>query len=289
VPPLRRKVPRLAPRLRAGLLCLAMIAIALPTGTLPSSALPIPKYPQGIVPTEAPEATPVPAGSVLPFDSSLFFVLDDTLSSATGQANQIVRVHLKDPLVLRGVTVAPAGTPAAIKITDVHAAQSGDEYGYIDIYFLPMTLPNGQLVPLRAPVSHLNVHVSAGHESTVDMEDMAEDIIFPAAILLQVFRKGRNFTLQTGSLIRARAEATISVTDRGAIAVQTPPPLRMPADPPATDFSKMPLAKPWGSPPPHGHATPEPTPAPTATPTTTPPPAATPSASASPSPAPAAS
>jgi hypothetical protein len=230
--------------------------------------MPIPKYPQDVVPTDAPQ-TPLPTGAVLPYDSSLFFVLDDTLSSGSAVPGQIVRVHLRDPLVLRGVTVAPAGTPAAIKVADVQPAKAGDEYGFIDIYFMPMTLPNGQEVPLRAPQSHLNVNVSAGHESTVDLESMAEDIVFPAAILLQVFRKGKNFTLHPGAAVRAKAEATISVNDRGVVAVQTPSPMSLPADAPAADFSKMKFAQPWASPPRNGHATPEPTATPAATPSPT--------------------
>src|SRR5581483_453774 len=51
------------------------------------------------LPKPTPTLTPPPA-DVLPFDSTLVFVLDDSISSKASKAGQIVRVHLKDALVV---------------------------------------------------------------------------------------------------------------------------------------------------------------------------------------------
>ena len=75
--------------------------------------------------------------------------------------------------------MAPAGTPAKIRIVAVSAADIGDVYGFVDIFFEPMTLPDGRALPLRAPVARLEPHVSAGHESTVEWEDTIEDQVIP--------------------------------------------------------------------------------------------------------------
>ncbi|HVA28617.1 MAG TPA: hypothetical protein VNF68_10575, partial [Candidatus Baltobacteraceae bacterium] len=51
--------------------------------------------------TPQPASTPSPRGdaNVLPMDSTLSFILDGTISSASSTVNQIVTAHLKDALV----------------------------------------------------------------------------------------------------------------------------------------------------------------------------------------------
>ncbi|HVA28977.1 MAG TPA: hypothetical protein VNF68_12410, partial [Candidatus Baltobacteraceae bacterium] len=209
-------------------------------------------YPLATPADSTPQATPTSPlrgdANVLPIDSTLSFVLDGTISSASSSANEIVTAHLKDALVLNGTTIAAAGTPVRIRILDVKHAENPDIYGYVDIYFYPLLLASGGTIPLRPPTSHLNVNVSAGHESTVGVENTIGDIFSPT-LLLHVFRKGRNFTLEPGATIRARTQATVSLTHDGTIAIATPAPVVLDAETPHATFKAMPLSTPGGGTP----------------------------------------
>ena len=85
-----------------------------------------------------------------------------------------------------------------------------DKYGFVDIFFEPLTLPDGRVLPLRAPAARLEPHVTSGHESTVEAEDTVGDIFVPYYSFWQILRHGKNFVLQAGSEVPARTEATIS-------------------------------------------------------------------------------
>ncbi len=195
--------------------------------------------------TSEPTPTPVNDPSVLPLDSALTFVLDGTISSATSNANDNVAAHLQNALVLNGSTIAPAGAPVRIRILDVKRAENPDIYGYVDIYFYPLALASGTTIPLRPPTSHLNVNVSAGHASTVDVENTIGDIYGPT-LLLHVFRKGRNFTLEPGATVRALTQATIRIKPDGTVAITTPEPVVLDAQTPHATFNAVPLSTPGG-------------------------------------------
>ncbi len=223
-----------------------------------------------IAPTPLPKATvsptaPPPTG-VLPFDSTLLFVLDDPISSNHSKAGQLVRVHLRSDLVVGGKTVAAAGTPAQIKIVDASPADIADTYGFVDIFFEPLTLPDGRSLPLRTPLGRLTPNVSAGHESTVGAEDTVGDIFVPYYSIWQIVRKGKNFVLGTGSIVSARTEATLTAQRNGTIAIVTPRPLNASTESPNSSYSAIPLATPFG---PNG-ATPRPRSRPTPSPSPTP-------------------
>ncbi|MGR4065441.1 MAG: hypothetical protein ACLQPV_08330 [Vulcanimicrobiaceae bacterium] len=222
---------------------IAVFAALLPLGAGPAFAYPmVTPEPHGPPPTPSPSPSANP--NELPFDSSLIFVLDDRISSDKSRTDDVVRAHLRDPIVLGGRTITPTGTPATIRILRAVAAQSGDVYGYVEIFFEPMALPNGSRLPLRAPTSRLNANVTAGHESTVGIEDTVEDIFIPYAILYQAFRKGRNFELGPGSEIRARTEAVLMVGPNGAVAVATPRPIGVELQTPHSSYTAYPLATP---------------------------------------------
>ncbi len=202
----------------------------------------------------------------VPLDSSLFFVLDDTISSKE-KAGETARAHLRDPIVIHGVTVAAAGTPVEIEVSHTSAAQAGNVDGFVDIFFKPMRLPDGRTLPLITPTSHLDPHMSAGMQSTQNVTDTVGDIFIPYHLLYHVLRKGSDVVLKPGTVIRARTGATISI-QRGAVAISTPPPLVTTADTPHPAFMPAPLATPPGYVPP----TPKPSakPTPTVRPATTP-------------------
>ncbi len=226
-------------------------------------------------PSPSPTAPPV---NVLPFDSTLLFILDDPIASNSSRAGQIVRVHLKSPIVVSGKTVAPAGTPGQIRIVAVSGSDIEDKYGFVDIFFEALTLPDGRVLPLRAPVARLEPRDSAGHESTVEAEDTAGDIFVPYYTLWQIFRRGKNFVLSPGSELPARTEATITSQANGTIAIVTPRPLPQGSEVPDATFPLSPLATPLPTyaPIPKVRQTPSPTPWPSPSPPSTAAPTPTP-------------
>jgi hypothetical protein len=225
-----------------------------------------------------PKATQTPTppvpGNVLPFDTTLLFVLDDPISSKGSKAGQIVRAHLQTGIVLAGRTVAPAGTPAQIRIVAVSAADIADVYGFVDIFFEPLALPGGATLPLRAPIARLTPNVSSGHQATVGAEDTVGDIFVPYYPLYQILRKGKNFVLAPGSVIPANTEATLTAQRNGAIAIVTPHPLARSTEPPNATFPVMPLATPFGPGIEMPRHKPSPSPAPIVSPTPSPAPSA---------------
>ena len=212
-------------------------------------------------PTPSPSAPP--PGNVLPFDSTLLFVLDDPISSKSSKGGQIVRAHLKNAIVVGGRSIAAAGTPAQIRIVDASPSDIADTYGFVDIFFEPLALSDGRILPLRTPVARLSPNVTAGHESTVSAEDTAGDIFVPYYPLWQIMRKGKNFVLGPGSVIPANTEATLTAQPNGAIAIVTPRPLQASTEPANATFPVMPLATPFGpGAGPQPRRTPRPTPSP---------------------------
>ena len=210
-------------------------------------------------------------------------VLDEALSSSSSHAGQILNAHLKDALTVAGRAIAPAGTPVQIRVVAASPADIGDVYGFVDIFFEPMTLPDGRALPLRAPVSRLEPHVSAGHESTVEWEDTIEDQVIPYHFLYHIFRKGKNFVLKAGSELPAHTEATLTLLPNGTIAIQTPHPPAQDFHMPKPTFPTQAPATPFGPDHMSGRKTPAPVTTPTPTPWPTPePPTPTPSPSARP-------
>jgi len=189
----------------------------------------------------------------------------------------MVRVHLKSPIVVSGKTVAPAGTAGQIRIVNVSGADIADKYGFVDIFFEPLALPDGRVLPLRAPTTRLEPRVSSGHETTVEAEDTVGDIFVPYYELWQIFRHGKNFVLKTGSEVPAQTEATITAQANGTIAIVTPRPLPQGSEVPDATFPLSPLATPLptAEPIPKVRATPSGTASPSP-PSTAPAPAATP-------------
>jgi hypothetical protein len=202
----------------------------------------------------------------------LLFVLDEPISSKTSKAGQLIRVHLKNAIVVAGHVVAPAGTPSQIRIVDSSAADIADTYGFVDIFFEPLTLADGRSLPLRTPLARLTPNVSAGHESTVAAEDTVGDIFVPYYSLWQIVRHGKNFVLGTGSVLPANTEAAITARPNGSIAIVTPAPLTSGNEPASATFPVMPIATPFGpeGQTPRPRKTPSPPPSPSPSPSPTP-------------------
>jgi hypothetical protein len=214
-------------------------------------------------PGGSPTATPTAAPNTLPLNSRLTFILDGTISSSSSKTDEMVNAHLKDALVVGSHTIAQAGTPVQIRILDAKPADNPDIYGFVDIFFEPLKLIDGRTIALRPPSAHLNVNSSAGHQSTVGVENTVGDIFTPT-MLLHVFRKGRNFVLKPGAEVHALTQAAIEAMPNGTIAIMTPAPIVVEEATPHSSFRTMPLATPNPSyhpqltPPPLDRSTPSP-------------------------------
>lgn len=220
-----------------------------------------------VVPRTISTASPLPEASGpktdLPLNSSVFFVLDGDISSHS-QAATLVRAHLRDPIVLGGITAAPAGAPVQIRVIHAQGAQMANVDGSVDIYFEPFTLANGATLPLVTPTSHIYPQLTAGQESTRGVTDTIGDIFIPYHFLYHMLRKGMEVDLRPGTVMRARTAAELRAT-AGAVAIITPPPIAGAADTPRAAFKPASVATPPGFTPP----TPKPSPnvLPTAQPT----------------------
>jgi hypothetical protein len=223
-------------------------------------------------PTQKPSAAP--AGSAFPYDSMLLFVIDDPISSKSSKTGQIVRAHLRSAIVVGGRVAAPAGAPEQIRIVDSSASDILDTYGFVDIFFEPLKLPDGRTIPLRTPITRLTPNISAGHASTVGAEDTVGDIFVPYYSLWQIARHGKNFVLGAGSVLPANTEAMLTAQPNGSIAIVTPPPLLNSSESTNSAFPVMPLATPFGpnGTSPRAKSTPHPTATPSDWPTISPPP-----------------
>jgi hypothetical protein len=226
-----------------------------------------PQTARAIVVPRTTSSSPLPEPSAtkndLPPDSSIFFVLDGDISSR-GQQGTLVRAHLRDPIVVGGITVAPAGAPVGIRITHTQGAQMANVDGSVDIYFEPLALANGRTLPLVTPTSHIDPHLTAGQASTQAVTDTVGDILIPYHYLYHILRKGMEVDLRPGTVIRARTGAELRYA-AGSVAVVTPPAVAGAGDAPHPAFKTAPVATPPGFAPP----TPKPSPSvqPTAQPT----------------------
>lgn len=256
----KRKKP--ANPIRAGIpvMAAACAAVALAGAWTPARAIPVPTPPPESRSTSAPALNP--AADVLPDNSSLFFVLDGTIGSHS-KPGTAVTAHLRDPIILRGRTIAPAGTQVEIQVTQSSPAQAGNVDGWVDVYFHALRLPSGQMLPLITPSAHIDPHMTAGQASTRAVTDTVGDIFIPGHVLYHMLRKGADVTLRPGTIVRARTAAVLTFA-HGTVAISTPPPFVTTLDTPHPDFVPAPVFTPPGFHPP----TPKPTP--TVRPTSTP-------------------
>ena len=248
---------------RAGILAVAAVCAAAAVGGGPQTARAL------VVPTPEPSSAAPAAASkgttnstTLPLDSSLFFVLDDTLSSRL-KAGSVVRAHLRDPIVLGGKTIARAGAPVEIEVSQVSPAHMGNQDGSVEIYFKALALADGTSIPLTTPTSHIDPHISVGAYNTRAVTDTVGDIFIPGHYIYHMLRKGRDVVLGPGTVLRARTGASIEVA-RGAVLVATPRPLITVSDTPHPGFVPAPMYTP------PGFHLPTPKPSPSVQPTSTP-------------------
>lgn len=241
--PQQPKNNRKKPAKRAGILAVAAVCAAAAVGAGPQTAraVVVPPHRTSNVPAAPQKAV---NGTVLPLDSSLFFVLDGTISSRL-KAGTIVRAHLRDPIVLSGKTVAPAGSPVDIEISQSTSAQMGNQDGSVDIYFKSFQLADGRTIPLTTPTGHIDPHMSVGQYNTRATVDTIGDIFIPGHYIYHMLRKGHDVALGAGTVLRARTGASIALSG-AALVIATPPPIVSAGDAPHSEFSPAPVYTPPG-------------------------------------------
>ena len=181
----------------------------------------------------------------LPVGSSLVFVLDEKINSGNAQAGSLVRMHLRDPLIVNGIVLAPAGTADTLSIVSVRKAGSLDTDGSVQIFLEPLALAaTGGTVPLRAAREYLAIEHSTGQLTTRGITDSVINIFVPYYQIYTIVRKGHQMVLPAGSLIRAQIADTIDAHDPHAIVLQTPAPLVSNPDTPHAEITPVPLATP---------------------------------------------
>ncbi len=249
----------------------SVAAAALACAVTPAArALPPPSAPEGL-PRPVPTVTATAASprSVLPYGSPIFFVLDDKVNSGTTAPGTVVHMHLRDPIVLQGTTIALAGTPATFTVVNVSKAQSGDVNGAIQIHIDPLALAGGLTLPVRAFHEYLTMEMTGGQIATRATTDTIEDVFIPYAQLYQVLRKGHQMVLPVGSVLRAETDATLDATHPKSLVISTPPPFVSNFDPPHADLTAAPFYTPAPMRPhplPHGRPTLPPKPSPSPSP-----------------------
>jgi hypothetical protein len=257
-PKSKKKRAKLA---RAAIAALAAVCAAVSMSASPQTARAI------VVPKSISTAGPLPEPSGtktdLPQNSSIFFILDGEISSR-GQAGTLVQAHLRDPIVIGGITAAPVGALMQIRIVHTQGAQMANVDGSVDIYFEPFALSNGRQLPLVTPVGHIDPQLTAGQASTRGVTDTVGDIFIPYHFLYHMLRKGMEVDLRPGTVLRARTAAELRIA-AGSIVVITPRAIAGAGDMPSAAIKIAPVATPPGFVPP----TPKPSPSalPTAQPT----------------------
>lgn len=230
-------------RITAAAAALCAVVAAVSAGREPARAIVVATPPPGDR-QPATSRTPTPSGTILPLDSSLFFVLDQPISSKL-KAGSTARAHLRDAIVLEGKTIAAAGTPVDIEISEAIPAQMGNEDGSVDIYFKALRLADGREIPLDTPTAHIDPHVTVGQYNTQATVDTIGDIFIPGHYIYHMLRKGHDVVLSPGTVLRARTGASIMVA-KGAIVVSTPQPFVTVRDTPHPAFSPAPFYTPPG-------------------------------------------
>ena len=262
LPPKSKRKPANLARAAIAALAGACAIASISASPQPARAIVVPKT----ISTSSPLPEPSGTKTDLPANSSIFFILDGDISSR-GQAGTRVRAHLRDPIVIGGITAAPAGAPVAIRILHTQGAQLANQDGSIDIYFEPLTLSNGSTLPLVTPTGHIDPYLTPGQASTRGVTDTVGDIFIPYHFLYHMLRKGMEVDLRPGTVMRARTGAELRFA-AGSLAIITPPAIAGAADAPSAAIKIAPVATPPGFAPP----TPKPSPSvlPTAQPTAQP-------------------
>ncbi|MEA2162357.1 MAG: hypothetical protein QOK37_484 [Thermoanaerobaculia bacterium] len=108
---------------------------------------------------------------VVPAGTSIHFKLRNRISTATARSGQTVPASLTAPIVVSGVTVARAGSPAEVRISNAEASGRIGGSAKLTFSLASITLANGNTVAVRtrsysregrAHVKHNATYIAGG-------------------------------------------------------------------------------------------------------------------------------
>jgi len=179
----------------------------------------------------ADPSQPAAAGFLLSAGSYETIVLDHAVSTADVEPGAVVGAHLRDAIVVRGKTLAKAGTPVQLFVTEVRRAGDGVG-GEVVLRVEPVHL-EGQL---NLPMRLLHPALSA----TLVLAN-PDDIVLPAKDKSAQPVRGSDLILSPGTQLRARTMATIDATDPNRTVLATPLPYTLSTERPYAAFTPIPL------------------------------------------------
>jgi hypothetical protein len=221
----------------------------------------------------ADPSQPAAAGFLLSAGSPVTIVLDHTVSSAELEPGAIIPAHLREAIVLRGKTLAPAGTQMHLIVTDIRRAGNGVG-GEVVFRVEPVHLADDVNLPMRL--------IHPAMSATLVLANPDDIVLPPKAKTLPA--RGADLTLPPGTQLRARTTLTVDATNPNKTVLASPMPYTISTDRPYAAFTPIPLTtynpnftpapgrrrRPSPSPSPSETATASPTPSPSPTPTQTP-------------------
>lgn len=220
----------------------------------------------------ADPSQPAATGFLLSAGSPQTIVLDHTVSTAELEPGAIIPAHLRDAIVLRGKTLAPAGTQVHLIVTEIRRA--GDGVGGEVVFRIePVHLADDLSLPMRLIHPALSATLALANP---------DDVALPKAKSQPLIR-GADLTLPPGTQLRARTTLTVDATNPQKTVLASPMPYTISTDRPYAAFTPIPLTtyNPAAfTPPPRrrrGRATPSPSPSPSETASESPTPSPTPS------------
>ena len=158
-------------------------------------------------------------------------VLDHTVSTAELEPGAIIPAHLRDAIVLRGRTLAKAGAPLRLIVTEVRHAGNGVG-GEVVLHVEPLHLEGELNLPMRLLHPALSATLVLANP---------EDIALPAKAKSSPPVRGSDLTLSPGTLLRARTMVTLDATDPNKTVLATPLPYTLSTDRPYAAFTPIPL------------------------------------------------
>jgi hypothetical protein len=218
------------------------------------------------------------AGFLLPAGTVLTIVVDQQLDSAVIEPGTIVRAHLRDPIVVRGKTLAPAGAQVQLIVSATRRSSEGVS-GEIMLRVEPLQLSDGLNLPMRLVYPVLSPLLIAANTT---------DITLPQHAKNEQIKRGEDLIVPRGTMLRAKTTVTVDATNPQQDVLVAPPPYTISTEKPYSAFTPIPLAtyNPRPTPPPRnrrGRGRGGPTPSPSPSPSVTASPSASAISTASPS------
>ena len=216
------------------------------------------------------------AGFLLPAGTTQTIVLDQQIDSAETEPGTLVRAHLRDPIVVRGKTLAPAGAQVQLIVSATRRSSEGVSGQIMLRLEPPLHLSDGLNLPMRLLYPVLSPLLVAANTT---------DITLPPDAKIEQIKRGADLILPKGTMLRAKTTVTLDATNSQQDMLVAPAPYTISTEKPYAAFTPIPLVTyhPRATPPPRnrrGRGTPAPSPS--SSPTATPSPSASPTASPTP-------